>query len=389
MPSNKVLFISSHASHPPLDGASARSWGICKAAALLNASESFYLAKHQFLRVTASGEVPLLDIRTDRSKSRTGIQALLQQRHYLEVKHTPRNWVMAALRAIKSHNPELLYINFLWAAPPFLNSARGKRLIVDTHNYDPEWWSNLESTSRKPWEKAICRISRRSILRTLKALPKETLMVHVSKADSERYLALRPDLIHLVLPNGCSMQPRSACPDYHATRKNLYFLGALDLQMTRDALEYFESRYWPALSDFCEMHVIGSGQGAGVEEMALRNGWKVHRNVPSADLSTLLSGMHYLVLPFHYGAGSKLKFIDACARGIPVISTTAGVCGFDQLPPTVRVSENSDDWMEWIAHTGTPTAQESGSCLNFASEYSWDHLVEKVWPQIMGCPPVP
>jgi hypothetical protein len=388
MPRKSDFFLSPHALHPPMDGASARSWGICNAASSLNRAESIYLAKHQFISVSGTEATPFLQIKNNRSKTRTGIQALLQQRHYLEVKHTPRNWIRAALRTIEIYNPDLLYINFFWVTPPFLKTVRKRRLVVDTHNYDPEWWSNLESTSRKPWEKALCRISHRSILQTLKKLPKETILVHVSKADSERYRTWRPDLIHLVLPNGCTIHPRRESPIYSGPRKKIYFLGALNLQMTRDALEYFESRFWPSLSDFCEMHVIGSGHSTVIEEIAYRNSWLIHRNIKSDDLSALLTEMHYLVLPFHYGAGSKLKFIGACARTIPVISTKTGISGFDQVPPTVHVSEDPYEWKELIAHGGTPTVEAISACLNFAQKYSWDYLVEEIWPQIMLCPPV-
>jgi hypothetical protein len=111
--------------------------------------------------------------------------------------------------------------------------------------------------------------------------------------------------------------------------------------------------------------------------------------VPDDDLTQLLEGMHYLVLPFTYGAGSKLKFIDACARGIPVISTPPGVCGFPNLPPTVRISEDPQQWASWISSPQGPTQAETSACLNFAKEYSWDNLVAKVWPQIQNHPPVP
>ena len=99
--------------------------------------------------------------------------------------------------------------------------------------------------------------------------------------------------------------------------------------------------------------------------------------------------MHYCVLPFSFASGSKLKFIDACARGISVISTGHGVTGFTGLPPTVKVSEDPNQWASWICYSKGPTEIEVSACLDFAKEYSWDNLVAKAWPQIVNHPPVP
>jgi glycosyltransferase involved in cell wall biosynthesis len=376
-----LFFIAPHASHPPLDGASARSWGICQAVTSLRQSNSVhYLTKHSFLKVSSNNVHQIQAIDVDRSKTRSALQGLLLREHYLRVKHTPDEWINAALEELKKSSPNLLYIHFLWAVPSFLKAAKGCRLVVDTHNFDPEWWDNLASTSRWPWERDLAILSKKSALRTLDHLPASTTMVHVSQADSERYQTLRPDLDHLVLHNGCTLRPRTSTPDYTSPVKDLYFLGALNLQMTRDALHYFKEAFWPSLAPHSRFHLIGSGNPQEWEESCAQLGWHLHPNLSEEDLSLLLSEMHFLVLPFHYGAGSKLKFIDACARGIPVISTENGVCGFDQLPPTVWVSESPREWGSRITSAFTPNQDEINSCLNFAKRYSWDNLINDLGP---------
>ena len=52
----------------------------------------------------------------------------------------------------------IFYLHFLWSYPFLRSFVKNRILIIDTHNYDPDWWDNLESTSKWPWEKYLCRI---------------------------------------------------------------------------------------------------------------------------------------------------------------------------------------------------------------------------------------
>lgn len=322
-------------------------------------------------------------------KTFSALKAFLLSRHYIQTKHVGFLFCFLCSFILLFLSPSIVYIHFLWSYPYVRLFGSGKSLVIDTHNYDPDWWDNLEASSKWPWEKYLCRLSKKRIFEILRDLPKNTILVHVSKEDSDKYRLHRPDLTHLILPNGCNLQPRTTRPDYAFSKKKIYFLGALNLQITRDAILHFCNAFWPQLSTFCEFHLIGSGPAGFWRPFCRERGWHLHNNVPDDDLTHLLEGMHYLVLPFTYGAGSKLKFIDACARGISVISTPPGVCGFSNLPPTVRISEDPQQWASWIASPEGPTPGEISACLDFAKEYSWDNLVAKVWPQIVNHPPVP
>ena len=249
------------------------------------------------------------------SKVLTGISSFFLGTHYIQTKHI--GWltkiiIMFTCKRLKS---DFFYVHFLWSYPTISSYTKRKVLLIDTHNFDPDWWDNMEASSKWLWEKHLCRISKRRIFEILKQLPKNTILVHVSKGDSEKYRLHRPDLTHLILPNGCNLQSRTSRPDYTYPKKRLYFLGALNLQITRDAILHFDKTLWPQFSSFCEFHLIGSGPTAFWKPFCAERGWHLHNNVPDDALTRLLEGMHYLVLPFTYGAGSKLKFIDACARG--------------------------------------------------------------------------
>jgi len=387
MPQMKILLLAPHLDIRLMDGAGFRSLSILNLLAKDNSILS--IQRSSINLISASRNVSLFKWKRFYLKRFSAILALTFRSHYIQSKHIGLLYRLCLFLGNVSFSPDIVYIHFLWTFP-FVRFFCSKRVVVvDTHNYDPDWWENLESTSRWSWEKRLCRISKQRILEILADLPKNTLLVHVSQEDADKYRTHRPDLTHLVLPNGCTMRPRASAPFYSAPIKKIYFLGALNLQITRDAILHFDKTLWPQFSSYCEFHLIGSGPAGFWKPFCAERGWHLHNNVPDDDLTQLLEGMHYLVLPFTYGAGSKLKFIDACARGIPVISTPPGVCGFSNLPPTVRISENPKDWVKWISSSQGPTEAEVTSCLTFAKEFSWDNLVAKVWPQIQNHPPVP
>jgi hypothetical protein len=385
---NSLFFLAHHWNLSLPDGAGYRAQSILRC--LNRVFPKITVIQKGLFFVSIYGKVVCkFSFLSSNSKILTGILSLFLGTHYIQTKHIGWLTKIIIMFTCKRLNSDIFYVHFLWSYPSISSYTKRKILLIDTHNYDPDWWDNMEASSKWLWEKHLCRISKKRIFEIFKQLPKNTILVHVSKEDSEKYRLHRPDLTHLILPNGCNLQSRTSRPDYTYPKKRLYFLGALNLQITRDAILHFDKTLWPQFSSLCEFHLIGSGPTAFWKLFCAERGWHLHNNVPDDDLTQLLEGMHYLVLPFTYGAGSKLKFIDACARGIPVISTPPGVCGFSNLPPTVRISEDPSVWAKWISSSQGPTQAETSACLDFANEYSWDNLVAKVWPQIQNHPPVP
>jgi hypothetical protein len=370
-----VVILAAHSSHPPMDGASYRSFAIAKEIRRSGA-ECYYFAKEEFFRMLPSGETERIDaVQSNRGKNWSAFRALVFQSHYLVEKHLPKTWVVKAMHWLEKIQPTMLVITFLWTWSPRWTAGNNIPIYLETHNYDPEWWSNLKRSSGNWLSRKVCDLSRDYALRMLAALPSGIKLIHVSTADRERYLPFRPDLEHIVLANGCDVGFRKSAPDYGAPRKNLYMLGALNLRITLDALKYFADQFWPSLKDIATMHVYGSGAASEVEALCEANGWKLYKSLSDDTLAQELERMHYLVLPFSYSAGSKLKLINACGKGIPAIATSHGARGFDALPPTVLVSEDPAEWVARIRRPEPPTPEELAECSRFAEAFSWSRLV--------------
>jgi hypothetical protein len=74
--------------------------------------------------------------------------------------------------------------------------------------------------------------------------------------------------------------------------------------------------------------------------------------VSDAELKALYAATHYALAPFTYGTGSKLKLVEACGHGIPVITTRAGITDLPTLPPLVHVTDEPEEWKRIAQNRG-------------------------------------
>jgi len=214
-------------------------------------------------------------------------------------------------------------------------------------------------------------------------------MVHVSKSDLEAYRLRRPDLEHLVVENGTNPKPRRFLPEYAPGKKfQLMFVGSLANTMNRDALELFGKRFWPTLNQVAEMRVVGSSPPPAVKALCESNGWNLHANVSDGDLDSHYEQVHFSVMPFGYGEGSKLKLLEACGRGVPVLSTTAGKVGFDDLPQWIRVDDSPEGWRASLDGAHLFNLDAGVELVRFSERYSWDHLAQRFFEGAMRMKPI-
>ncbi|MEP6668272.1 MAG: glycosyltransferase [Chthoniobacter sp.] len=367
----KLVILAPHCELPARDGAAIRSYEIARGLAA-GMEETHFLAKRTTMNLPAGDVQPFPG--GERSSVLAALGSAVTATHYLVLKHMPGAWQQAVAQRVGALQPDLIVVNFLWAWPLVAEIAGDARVFIDTHNFDPEWWNNLARHSRNPLKKLVCRHSLQAILRTLRELPAGTGLIHVSERDAAAYRELRPDLEHLVLPNGCTLRPRQKRPDYRAQKKRLYFLGLLSVQISFDALEFFAREFWPQLQEAAEFFVLGAHPSAGVRQLCAQHGWQLRENLAEEELAGLIEEMHFAVLPFAYGAGSKLKLVDACGRGVPVLATESGVKGFTGLPGTVLVSGSPEEWRQRLEEFSTFDDGAVEETLDFAARYSWEKL---------------
>jgi len=300
-----------------------------------------------------------------------GLASLLTVRDYWETRFID-GAIRRAVREIGEGEFDCVVVNCLYATPILSElGRRGIRLVVDTQNYDPMLYANFRDASKNPVVRLLAQRAIRFSAANLRRLPQGTTMVHVSDDDTRRWREDRPDLRHEVVENGCTLRPRRSAPDYAAPVTRLVFVGSLSAQMNEDGLAHFAETFWPLLRDSSRLLVVGSNPSSNVKELCGRCGWILRPNATETELDEVYAGSHFAILPFKYGAGSKLKLFEAIGRGIPVLSTQAGIAGTVGLPRSVQVSETAEGWLRQMGSKETPSATCLEESLSFAATKTW------------------
>jgi glycosyltransferase involved in cell wall biosynthesis len=136
------------------------------------------------------------------------------------------------------------------------------------------------------------------------------------------------------------------------------------------------------------LRVVGSNPPPELAKLCHSLGWELRANVSEAGLTEAYADAHYAILPFAYGAGSKLKLFEALGRGLPVLTTAAGAVGVEGLPRCVQVSDSATAWRSNLDEGPGFAGETWTEGLDFARRYSWDRLAVRLKEVVESARPV-
>jgi glycosyltransferase involved in cell wall biosynthesis len=154
-----------------------------------------------------------------------------------------------------------------------------------------------------------------------------------------------------------------------------------------EAAVWFARRVWPAVVRACpeaELWLVGRDPAPQVRALVGRS---VHVTGAVSEVRPYLAQARVAVAPLLAGGGTRLKVLEALDAGRPVVATSAGVAGLNDLVGSGVIVE---DDAERMAHAvvdllADPThAAELGRTGNAAvrRRYTWDStlapLVERL-----------
>jgi O-antigen biosynthesis protein len=130
--------------------------------------------------------------------------------------------------------------------------------------------------------------------------------------------------------------PREATPD-----PVMLFVGGFAHGPNQEAVLWFVDHVLPLIRERCpatKLAIVGSNPSSRVLGLA-GNGISVAANVSDAELREFYRTSRVAVVPLRYGAGVKLKVVEALCEGLPLVTTSIGAQGLPGLDQVVSICE--------------------------------------------------
>jgi len=221
-----------------------------------------------------------------------------------------------------------------------------------------------------------------------------SLIVHnVAKSNNKHYVRVRSlyryNLWEYIgIPRSdrrspCQIDSQLQKPElqYNDTTNSLLYVGSLNWEANIDGLLWFIKNVWPLLikqQPDLTLTIIGKNPDNRLLEAA--HPWPTI-NFPGfvKDLEPYFIKSRIFIAPLQYGAGMKVKVLNAMCRGIPVVTTAIGSEGIElENMKHLAISNNSQNMANIIFMLLTDselwTQMQKNSRQLIREKYTWKKL---------------
>lgn len=207
-------------------------------------------------------------------------------------------------------------------------------ILLNTHNVEYAIYERYHDLERSPVRKFYAGaeaqlmkdVERKSCYRSASILA-------CSQKDREALSKLCPDVPVYVVPNTVDTDFYRPVPNKDGGSPDpvMLFQGSMDWYPNRDAVEYFVHDILPkvrTMAPNAKFIVAGRNPPAQfVADLSRVRGVEFTGTV--ADMRPYLASATVVVVPLRLGSGTRIKILEACAAGKPVVSTRIGAEGLD------------------------------------------------------------
>ena len=219
---------------------------------------------------------------------------------------------------------------------PYISAARGgtgsrTALVYDAHNAEMSlqrsiWQAELRDPRR--WLPGLYSLTQWSKLGTYERVMMNStdMVLAVSEEDAAKLKGRHVD--PLIVPNGIDAAALPYCAPTMDPGATLLFVGPLDYRPNDDAVRWLVRQIFPLVRQRkpdARLRLVGRGteriQAAGVDAVGYVE-----------DIGAEFARADVLLAPLRMGGGTRLKVLEAMARGVPVVSTPVGLAGIAAEP---------------------------------------------------------
>ena len=170
------------------------------------------------------------------------------------------------------------------------------------------------------------------------------VVLHPSQDEAKSVSALEPGVVSLpVVPFAFDSfaAPRAAVPGHQ-----ILFVAGFQHPPNEDAAMWFVAEILPLIRAHvpsATLDIVGSNPTGKVRALAQEEGVTVTADVSDADLSAFYARARVAVVPLRFGAGMKLKVVEALRGGVPLVTTPTGAQGLAGLHDAAIVAEQPEE----------------------------------------------
>jgi glycosyltransferase involved in cell wall biosynthesis len=224
-----------------------------------------------------------------------------------------------------------------WLMAQYLPATFSGLALLHEHNAEHVMWYRQAQQERNPLLRALIRLEHQRVRRyEISILPRFDIVFAVSEADRRALIELgaEPQRLRL-LPN---LPERSLLEhpglSFGATEPMILYFGTLSWQPNLEGLEYFLRSVFPLVRrrmPQARFVIAGKGAPPRLRRLARRSAG-VELVGPVADAEPLYGRARLFVEASPAGGGTRLKVLNALARGLPAVASPEGAEGLDAVP---------------------------------------------------------
>ncbi|MHB8644682.1 MAG: glycosyltransferase family 4 protein [Thermomicrobiales bacterium] len=327
-----ILFVTPHLPHPTRGGAAIRNWHLMQAAA--NAGHVVHLITPDAFQDAPDAPPQPLALPTHRRTFARRVRALMLSREP-DLAHRLGAYRLQPeiTRRCRDDGYDLIQVEGLemWSSIPRTNVP----VIYDAHNAEALLQARM---ARQAWRDhrfiraAYSAIQARKLRRYESATMRQArCTLAVSEPDAAHLRALAPMACVQVVPIGVDTAYYApGVTDNAIPSTDVLFSGSFEYRANEDAAEWFVRRVWPfvrAARPAARCAFVGRNPSATMRSFDGRDGILVTGSVPD-DRPSMAAAAVY-ILPIRFGAGVRVKLLNAMSMGCAIVATPAACEGID------------------------------------------------------------
>lgn len=281
---------------------------------------------------------------------------------------------------------DVVYATQSWMAE-HARAAGYSRIIVDVDDLLSHMSRQRASSSGWHRRKAIELFDAAKDARYERSLPRRFTRVVVAKTEDRDFFAAADRERVTVVPNGITIPPVPS--EEPAVANTLLFIGTLGYGPNIDAVKWFAMEILPLIwkeNADVRFSVAGYGSAGSLADVLRDPRCAVYES--PADLAPLYDAAAVVVTPVRTGGGTRIKILEALARGRAVVSTTfaaegLGLRGGVDLEFADTPADIAARCLELLGDKQRRCALAAAGRANVAARFDWVSI-ERGLPELVS-----